>query len=955
MTRWMHPPELERQGDRNQFDPVVEGSRYDLSRELSLEIWQRVSADATDSAGRWDEEQAQQRFRELAARIAARGGRLRPGVGRLTRVGVELYGDSLGTWRVDELRARTPGRTTLVSVETRRWATMGEVQTANPEGNEATERRELPGTTEVTRAMAALQATQRLEHVTPIPPEHISPSPSQGTWLTAHPLWQANVAKPSLPGRRSLVDTTNSRLGFDDYRVLGLKEVLQRLGPDPLRRELIAAAAVADRPVVGRATLWREPLPSTTTPTGHALWHAAERHSATLYRHAISSGAVDQHDPAVELALQRCGTGQPIPMELRREMERGIGVSLAGVRIHIDAVAAQATRAVNAKAFTVGEDIFFAEGAYMPETPAGRELFAHELAHVVQLYQGRIMTGGVGIRVSSPSESLEREADAIADRIGAQRSDYPDHSGSKVGSQGAPPRSVSKQVPALSTPRREIAAATSGPLILRQAAPTRPLAGQPVQKHGIVYRPEGVNLREQASPNGRVLQQLAFNTRVFVDSQEGSWFFVTTSDGKFGYCADTHVKVNLPEPDAKIHWIKSGETALSISQKYYGGKAEWGSDHRFYVNGLVYTNQGKGKRGIFKPDAKAGWDTTQVLADYMIWIPSLSFMKSLHGKISSGSITYEAWQSAKTAAEAVGEFLLGTGAFIAGVLHGALESLWDVLVGLKDLAVMIWDIVKSIFTGNLLSDAEGLWHDLRNLDWKKLVTGWINEFDGKWNDDSILKRWHFRGWVTGYVVMEVLMLFFSEGVIQGIKWVGKASKVTKVIQKLPRLQKLAETVKAGKAYQKVAKVLAKGGEIASKPADAIKWIERLLVEPKSIWGKGPDEIAEVFRKAGHEVVVEQSKKGSKLSQQIRIKGGDINNIQVHPGGGRHGGAYYKISSSSKGVIKVVDKATYVAAQGEKATIIFMSGPEGWLLQAAAANSAAQNAGQEISEQMDTKD
>jgi hypothetical protein len=184
----------------------------------------------------------------------------------------------------------------------------------------------------------------------------------------------------------------------------------------------------------------------------------------------------------------------------------------------------------------------------------------------------------------------------------------------------------------------------------------------------------------------------------------------------------------------------------------------------------------------------------------MIWIPSLSFLQSLHGKVSSGSITYEAWQSVKSAAEAVGDFLLGAAAFIAGVLHGALESLWDVLVGLKDLAVMIWDILKSAFSGDLLSDAAGLWNDLRNLDWKKLVTGWIDGFEAKWNADGIFKRWHFRGWVIGYVVMEVLMLVFSEGVIQGIKWIGKASKVAKVIEKLPRLEKLAKTVKASKAY-----------------------------------------------------------------------------------------------------------------------------------------------------------
>jgi hypothetical protein len=45
------------------------------------------------------------------------------------------------------------------------------------------------------------------------------------------------------------------------------------------------------------------------------------------------------------------------------------------------------------------------------------------------------------------------------------------------------------------------------------------------------------------------------------------------------------------------------------------------------------------------------------------------------------------------------------------------------------------------------------------------------------------------------------------------------------------------------------------------------------------------------------------------------------NIQVHPGGGMHEGAYYKISTSTVGKIKVVDPKTYKATPGEKAKII----------------------------------
>ena len=100
--------------------------------------------------------------------------------------------------------------------------------------------------------------------------------------------------------------------------------------------------------------------------------------------------------------------------------------------------------------------------------------------------------------------------------------------------------------------------------------------------------------------------------------------------------------------------------------------------------------------------------------------------------------------------------------------------------------------------------------------------------------------------------------------------------------------------------------------------------DEFLENPKSIWGKSSDEIAEAFREEGYEAVIEQSTKGSKKSVQVRITGHpEITNIQVHPGGGRHEGAYYKISTSTQGKIKVVDPATYKPTPGEKAKIIYI--------------------------------
>ena len=120
--RWIRPPELDRERVRDRFDPLVEGARHGLSHEVSLAIWERARRDATGADGRHDAEAARLRFHEVAARIAARGGRLRPDVGRLTRVGVELEASEASETRVsraDELAMRAPGRDTRVAAEAR--------------------------------------------------------------------------------------------------------------------------------------------------------------------------------------------------------------------------------------------------------------------------------------------------------------------------------------------------------------------------------------------------------------------------------------------------------------------------------------------------------------------------------------------------------------------------------------------------------------------------------------------------------------------------------------------------------------------------------------------------------------------------------------------------------------------------------------------------------------------
>lgn len=76
--------------------------------------------------------------------------------------------------------------------------------------------------------------------------------------------------------------------------------------------------------------------------------------------------------------------GQALDSSTRAFFEPRFGHDFSRVRVHTDAAAEQSTRDVNAFAYTVGHDIVFGAGEFLPGTLVGRLLLAHELTHVVQ-------------------------------------------------------------------------------------------------------------------------------------------------------------------------------------------------------------------------------------------------------------------------------------------------------------------------------------------------------------------------------------------------------------------------------------------------------------------------------------------------------------------------------------------------------------------------------------------
>lgn len=98
-------------------------------------------------------------------------------------------------------------------------------------------------------------------------------------------------------------------------------------------------------------------------------------------------GQDGQPDVSANLAAEISASqsaGAPLPPSVRSFMEPRFGANFANVKVHANERAASMSRQLNARAFTVGNQIFFGKDRFRPEASEGRELIAHELTHTIQ-------------------------------------------------------------------------------------------------------------------------------------------------------------------------------------------------------------------------------------------------------------------------------------------------------------------------------------------------------------------------------------------------------------------------------------------------------------------------------------------------------------------------------------------------------------------------------------------
>lgn len=146
--------------------------------------------------------------------------------------------------------------------------------------------------------------------------------------------------------------------------------------------------------------------------------------------------------PGTESAIDRSrGAGRPLGGDSRGFFEPRFGRDLRDVRVHTDPSAARLASDLGAQAFTVGRDIYFAEGRYQPGTDSGRSLLAHELTHTVQQRPGAKLADDAEGRPAEPGpagEHVQRQADSDTDSGGNDTNGGGDSDGGEGGASSGP-------------------------------------------------------------------------------------------------------------------------------------------------------------------------------------------------------------------------------------------------------------------------------------------------------------------------------------------------------------------------------------------------------------------------------------------------------------------------------------------------------------------------------------
>jgi hypothetical protein len=194
---------------------------------------------------------------------------------------------------------------------------------------------------------------------------------------------------------------------------------------DRIAHRIVSTNSFAGINESGNSTVQRKPVSEEISSIGglttqRKCFKCEEEEEKTIQRKAVNAqpGATTASFNT-ELNASR-GSGNSMDASTHQFMSSRFGVDFSHVNIHKDAKAAKMSQSINAKAFTLGSDVYFNKGEYNPQSNEGKRLLAHELVHIIQ--QRNIIQ-----RKPRPWDNIPFDYDMIADpleRMERMKTDY---------------------------------------------------------------------------------------------------------------------------------------------------------------------------------------------------------------------------------------------------------------------------------------------------------------------------------------------------------------------------------------------------------------------------------------------------------------------------------------------------------------------------------------------------
>jgi len=133
-------------------------------------------------------------------------------------------------------------------------------------------------------------------------------------------------------------------------------------------------------------TLQAKPIANQITPLIQRQVEPNGEEEEEIVQAKQASSVAPTVTPVVQAGIQNLwqSGGQLLPSTTRTFMESRFGHNFGQVHIHTGDQAARLAQSLNARAFTIGNNIAFGTSEFSPQSTTGRLLLAHELVHTIQ-------------------------------------------------------------------------------------------------------------------------------------------------------------------------------------------------------------------------------------------------------------------------------------------------------------------------------------------------------------------------------------------------------------------------------------------------------------------------------------------------------------------------------------------------------------------------------------------